>query len=134
MESINKLINNYKGDEQQYRDQIFIALQDLLMHPNLNETAEPTEVVNAATGLIFFKIGHFCYEIGFYQDAQVNLIKSLEFFNLLNDAYKLKFFNLFQETFNCLGIMEYNEENNDKSILYLMKAVDIYKLISETLN
>ncbi len=104
------------------------------MHPNLNEMTEATELVNAATGIIFFKIGHFCYEIGFYMDAQVNLIKSLEYFNLLNDPYKLKFFNLFQETFNCLGIMEYNEENNDKSISFLMKAVEIYKLISETLN
>ena len=103
------------------------------MHPHLNDR-DPTESVNAATGLIFFKIGHFCYEIGFYQDAQINLIKSLEFFNLLNDAYKLKFFNLFQETFNGLGMMEYNEDNNDKSIPYLMKAVDIYKLISETLS
>ena len=30
--------------------------------------------------------------------------------------------------------MEYNEDNNDKSIPYLMKAVEIYKLFSDTLS
>jgi len=64
MESISKQINTFQGDEQQ-RDQILIQLQELLMHPHLNEN-DPTESVNAATGLIFFKIGHFFYEILFY--------------------------------------------------------------------
>ena len=64
MESITKQINTYQGDEL-HRDQIFIKLQDLLTHPNLHEN-DSIASVNAATGLIFFKIGHFCNEIGFY--------------------------------------------------------------------
>jgi hypothetical protein len=66
------------------------------------------EIIQAANGIVFFKMAHFCFEIGFFDDSKSNFMRSLELFNSISDQYKLKFFNLFQEAFNCLGIMEYN--------------------------
>jgi tetratricopeptide (TPR) repeat protein len=83
-------------------------------------------------GLLNFKIGMFYFELGTYEQAVLSFNTSLQLFNQLPDLYKFKFFNSFQEIFNCLGIIECQREAYDKCMPYLLKAEQIYQMVTET--
>lgn len=54
---------------------------------------------------------------------------ALGHFNGLHDSVKLKFFNLFQEIFNSIGVIKNQKGCFDRSIPYLLKAEQIYKMV-----
>jgi hypothetical protein len=54
----------------------------------------------AAKALLMHKKGSFLHDCEMYEDAQREYNRALIMFNSINEAYKLKFINLFQEIFN----------------------------------
>lgn len=61
-------------------------------------------------------------------------LASINFFNSLPDIVKIRYVNYYQEIYNNLGIIYFNNDEANKGLEYFCKAEQIYNMFSEIKN
>jgi hypothetical protein len=73
--------------------EILSCLQEILQSSYLQDTT--LEITHVAKGIVYHKMGSFCFDLDFHREAEIYLKLSLECFNVVSNDTKTRHFNIF---------------------------------------
>ena len=63
-------------------------------------------VSHSIKGIVLYKLANLCFDLELFERSESLFRQTLETFNMLSDDRdKIRYFNLFQDSFNSLGII-----------------------------
>jgi hypothetical protein len=88
-------------------------------------------ITSCIKGIINFYIGLLRFSDEDQSKCEAPFLLALDYFNTLPVMVKIRYINIYQEIYNNLGIVFYNKGDIKKSLQYLGKAEQIYKVFND---
>lgn len=102
------------------------TILETLAHEIQQEWLDKSSVIRAVKALIYNRLGQNYYDAEEISESERQMQKSLELWNQVPKALRLRFSHSLQDVYNGIGIVLANRENNLEALPYLTKAMETY--------
>ena len=132
---IEKANNFYNQQSPTEKSKSIIMIKSLIDSSFISQFKSSNEILySCLNGILYYYLGTFN---GSNEDPLVceePFTKSLKFLNSLPTLIKMRYINFYQEIFNNLGIIYYNQGQIKKGLQHFAKAEQIYKVFLNLSN
>ena len=132
---IEKANNFYNQQSPTEKSKSIIMIKSLIDSSFISQFKSSNEILySCLNGILYYYLGTFN---GSNEDPLVceePFTKSLKFLNSLPTLIKMRYINFYQEIFNNLGIIYYNQGAIKKGLQHFAKAEQIYRVFLNLSN
>ena len=132
---IEKANNFYNQQSPTEKSKSIIMIKSLIDSSFISQFKSSNEILySCLNGILYYYLGTFN---GSNEDPLVceePFTKSLKFLNSLPTLIKMRYINFYQEIFNNLGIIYYNQGQIKKGLQHFAKAEQIYRVFLNLSN
>ena len=132
---IEKANNFYNQQSPTEKSKSIIMIKSLIDSSFISQFKSSNEILySCLNGILYYYLGTFN---GSKEDPLVceePFTKSLKFLNSLPTLIKMRYINFYQEIFNNLGIIYYNQGQIKKGLQHFAKAEQIYRVFLNLSN
>ena len=132
---IEKANNFYNQQSPTEKSKSIIMIKSLIDSSFISQFKSSNEIIySCLNGILYYYLGTFNASNEDPSVCEEPFTKSLKFFNSLPTLIKMRYINFYQEIFNNLGIIYYNQGAIKKGLQHFAKAEQIYRVFLNLSN
>ncbi len=125
---LEKAVDLMAYEDQEKKDKSKKILLSLIENSFINYIKSNKIIYTCLNGILNYYLGNLIFNSEDQTKCEEYYLKSIDFFNTLPTAIKVRYINYYQEIYNNVGIIFYNKGNIKKGLQYLGKAEQMYKV------